>query len=350
MIINPLSVAALTVDGFSLGLAAATTAGTMYMLPALRNSSSIATGERLTLLENRLYLLFWMGAVLLILRFAAWPLFYFTLHSFVPEIEGAMCIFGARNLLPTLTRTMEVIKPLLFFLGLIWLILFRFERFASRQDQVKQFTRQGQGRVLFLLLLCSLAALADSGGTVLLWLQSNAELAVSCCTTVTDIPDRFTVWMPKSIFGPAYSMLLWYLFFGANLLLIFQIILSYRKSLLAAVPTLHLLFLFVFGLLNGVIGLFAFIEVIAPRLMGLPFHHCIYCMVQTVVDGPLMLALFAVGNFAVAACLPITLLARNWTEDEPLNKGIRLLLYIGLLGVSGSTIMVAAHLLAEKIG
>lgn len=345
MIINPLSVAALTVDGLSFGLAAATAAGALAMLPAL--GKSLSTGERLTLQENRLYLLFWMGAVLLILRFVAWPLFYFTLHSFVPEIEGAMCIFGARNFLPTLTRVLELVKPLLFFLGLIWLVLFRFERFASKHDSGN---RKGQSRVLFLLLFCSLASLVDSGGSVWLWLQSSAELAVSCCTTVTDIPDRFTVWVPQSIFGPIYSQLLWYLFFGTNLLLIIQVVLCYRKSLTGAVSTPYLLVLFVLGLLNSVIGLFSFIEVIAPRLMGLAFHHCLYCMVQTVADGPLLLALFVVGNFAVTACLPIRLLAVNWTQEEALNKGIQLLLFIGLSGVSGSTIMVIAHLLAERIG
>ena len=174
MIINPLSVAALTVDGLSLGLAGVTAAGALAMLPAL--GKAITTGERLTLQENRLYLLFWMGAVLLLLRFAAWPLFYFTLHSFIPEIEGAMCIFGARNLLPTLTRVLELVKPLLFFLGLIWLVLFRFERFAYKQESD---SRKGQNRVFFLLLFCSLAALVDSGGSVWLWLQSSAELAVS---------------------------------------------------------------------------------------------------------------------------------------------------------------------------
>jgi len=344
VIVNALSVAALTVDGLSTGLAGLTVAGAVFgMASSVRDS----TGERLTLQENRLYLLFWMGAVLLVLRFAAWPLFYVTLHSFIPEIEGAMCIFGARNLLPDLTRVLEICKPLLFFLGLIWLLLFRFERFAEKHDTHE---RKGQGRVLFLLLLCSVLALVDSGGSVFLWLKSSAELAVSCCTTVTDIPDRFTVWLPQSIFGPKYSGLLWFLFFGVNLLLVTQAAFCYRKTLSGAVPVPYLIFLFVSSLLNTVVGLFAFIEVIAPRLMGLAFHHCLYCMVQKVTDGPLLMALFIVGNFSVAACLPVYLLARNWTQAEPLNKGIQMLLFIGLLAVSGSGIMVVAHLLAENIG
>ena len=345
MIINPLSVAALTVDGFSLGLAGATTAASLVLLPGFARAPQ--SGEQMTILENRMYLLFWMATVLLLLRFAGWPLFYYTLHSFIPEIEGAMCIFGARNLLPTLTRTLEVLKPFLFFLGLIWLALFRFERFSS---QTGRRNRAGQLTVWGVLLICSLVALADSTGSVLLWLQSSAELAVSCCTTVTDIPDRFTVWIPQSLFGPAWSLLLWYLFFIANLLLIAQILLCYRLSRTSVPATGQLLVLFLLALINTVCGLFAFIEVIAPRLMGLTFHHCMYCMVQTVADGPLLMILFVVGNFAAAACLPIILLARQWAQAEPLNKGLQQLLFAALLGVSGAVTLVAAHLLAERLG
>ncbi len=346
MIINPLSVSALTLDGLSLGLSAVTAAGTLFMLPAMRKTP--ASGEQMTIRENRLYLLFWMGAVLLILRFASWPMFYYTLHSFIPEIEGAMCIFGVRNLLPTLTRLVEILKPLLFFLGLVWLVLFRFERFGAKNSTIG---RQGQAVVLILLLLCSLSALTESFCSVWLWLQSSAELAVSCCTTVTDIPDRFTVWIPQSLLGSGYSQLLWYLFFGMNLLLIAQGILCQRKMAAQAQSTpLWLWLLFVLTLLNMVTGLFSFIEVIAPRLMGLPFHHCMYCMVQKVADGPLLMALFVVGNFAFAACLPVFLVSRKWTKESVLHKGIQTLLFIGLLGVSGSAVMVAAHLLAERIG
>ena len=84
--------------------------------------------------------------------------------------------------------------------------------------------------------------------------------------------------------------------------------------------------------------------------MGLTFHHCMYCMVQTVADGPLLMILFVVGNFAAAACLPIILLARQWAQAEPLNRGLQQLLFAALLGVSGAVTLVAAHLLAERIG
>lgn len=339
MIVNPWTVSSLSLDIASagLGLIAAVAAGNQF-----RTTTKCLpeTGERLAESEDRLYLLFWIGAVFLFLRFLAWPLFYFSLHSIIPEVAGAMCIFGTRNLQPVLTKTLELVKPLLFFTGLVWLLVFRLERFFYQSGSGSKARKSS----LLLLSFCLIAGLVDSIGSAILWIQSDAELAVSCCTTITDIPSRFTVWVPTSLFGHDYYPLLWGLFYGSNILLICIALLLLRKVTKGG--TKHRLFfsLLTLALLNTTIGLFAFIEVIAPQLMNLPFHHCLYCMVQNVMDAPVFVALFIAGNAFLGAIFPVHLLTASWAEKTHLNLLTRKLLFFGVLFLSGNLLMITTHI------
>jgi hypothetical protein len=291
--------------------------------------------------EDRMYLAFWMGTILLAVRFLAWPLFYLVLHSFISEIEGAMCIFGTRNMLPILTRFIELLKPLLFFAGLVWLVLFRLERFATLSGKG---ARAGNF-ILAMLFLCSLLALVDSVASAVLWMRSSSELAVSCCTTVTDIPSRFTVWMPVSLFGPTYETPLWYLFFILNSLSAGLLVLAYRAADRMRSPLALFSLVGLVSMANCILTVIAYIEVIAPRLMRLPFHHCLYCMVQNVIDAPVFVALFIVGTCSAVAVFPVWLLARSWAGKEALVSAVRSLLMTGFLCLTGSVLMIALHLL-----
>ncbi len=335
MIVNPYSTTALTLDLLSTGLAAATLFKTGALVFQRAKVESVAA-EKLTGREDQLYLVFWMGAVLLLIRLALWPFFYLVLQSFVPEVEGTMCIFGVRNLLPTLTRVLELIKPLLFFCGTLWLILFRLERFGRKA--------QGGKSMLLLLGICSIAALFDSAGSAVLWIRASADLAVSCCTTITDIPTRFTVWVPVALFGPGFTTPLWSLYFGLNVLVIVNCLLGYR--VVVSGKKRGIIFSAISGMafINAVVSTLAYIEVIAPRLMHMPFHHCIYCFVQQVVDAPLILALFILGCFFLMAVSPAWYLARSWADEKILGQTIRSLLFFGGIFLGGSLLMVAVHL------
>jgi len=252
-----------------------------------------------------------------------------------------MCIFGARNLQPVLSRTLELCKPLLFYSGLVWLLIFRLERFGNKAGAENAARKSS----LILLSLCIVTGLVDSIGSVILWLRSNAELAVSCCTTVTDIPSRFTVWIPESLFGSEYASLLWIAYFTSNTLLItgsFWVRHQLTKDRLHGASFFCLLILV---LINSVIGTFAFIELIAPQLMGLPFHHCLYCLVQNVIDAPLFVALFILGNSMLGALYPVWLLASKWAENPAMIALLSRLLLLGTLCISGSLLMITTHLL-----
>lgn len=339
MIVNPWTVSALGVDMVSAGLGLITTGLAVKHL-SRSWAEKKQSGEQLAAIEDSLYLLFWLGSVFLILRFLAWPLFYITLHSLIPEISGAMCIFGARNLQPTLSRTLEITKPLLFYAGLVWLLVFRLERFGNSPGS-ESLARKSS---LILLCVCSIAGLVDSCGSVILWLRSNSELAVSCCTTVTDIPSRFTVWIPESLFGSEYETLLWVLYFSSHAILILGSLFIHtrlNKKISTGTPFLLLL---VLVLMNCVIGIFAFIEVISPYLMDLPFHHCLYCLMQNVMDAPLFVTLFILGNFLIGAIYPVWKLSVQWVKKPLLNSLVSRLLLLGALCLSGSVLMISTHL------
>lgn len=340
MIVNPWTVSALSLDAASVGLGVITTVLCVRQL-STSWSGKQDYGERLATVEDRLYLLFWLGAVFLLLRFLAWPLFYLTLHSLIPEISGAMCIFGARNLQPVLSRSLELVKPLLFYSGLVWLLIFRLERFGNRAGTENTARKNS----LILLSLCSIIGLTDSLGSVILWLRSNAELAVSCCTTVTDIPSRFTVWIPESLFGSEYTRLLWILYFVSNVLLILCTLFVRRRMNKKDLSGSSFLGMLILVLANCVIGTFAFIEVIAPQLMALPFHHCLYCLVQNVMDAPLFVALSILGNSTIGALYPVWLLSSKWAKNRALTTLLSTLLLTGSLCLSGSLLMVTTHLL-----
>ena len=79
--------------------------------------------------------------------------------------------------------------------------------------------------------------------------------------------------------------------------------------------------------------------------MNLPFHHCLYCLVQNVIDAPIFVGLFVLGNSLVAAMFPVWLLAKKWAEASALVSLLSWLLLAGTLSLSGSVLMVTTHLL-----
>ena len=340
MIVNPWTVSALSVDIVSAGLGLVT-AGLAIRQISSSWANKHQSGEEIAEIENRLYLLFWLTTVFLIIRFLAWPLFYLTLHSLIPEISGAMCIFGARNLQPLLSRGLELCKPLLFYAGLVWLLTFRLERFGYRTGTETSARKNS----LILLCICCFTGLADSIGSIVLWLRSNAELAVSCCTTVTDIPSRFTVWIPESLFGSEYARLLWILYFVSNAVLVVAGFMVRRLLTASTLSAKAFFSLLILVLINSVIGTFAFIEVISPHIMSLPFHHCLYCLVQNIMDAPIFVALFVLGNTVMGTLYPVWMLSHKWAETTMLTNLFSRLIVIAALCLSGSILMITTHLL-----
>jgi hypothetical protein len=294
------------------------------------------TPEERTLLEDRSYLVLLILAIVLMMRLINWPLFYATLQSFITDVEGAMCIFGVTQVKPGLTRFLELLKPINFFLIGGWLLL----HFLDRGTKTSPLMR----RKLLLLSVIGLFVLFDSIGDILLMIRIVPESLVSCCTTITDILNRPTRATPESIFGPEYAQPLQALFFITHLALMGFIGVTLKSKIFRR-PILGLLFLF--SLLNAILFLLSQIEVFAPRMMHLPFHHCLYCLWQYVPDSIIMYLLFILGTFSVGWAFTTDLFGKIGEASDLLPNYLRKIYWFAFFFLSASLILITIHLLLD---
>jgi hypothetical protein len=307
-----------------------------------QKSGRSCTPEERTSLEDRSYLVFLIMVIVLLIRLINWPLFYGTLQSFIHDIEGAMCIFGVTQVKPGLTLFLEYLKPINFFLIGGWLILHILDR-ATKTSPL-------MGRKLLLLSAISLFVLIDSIGDILLMIKIAPGTLVSCCTTVTDISNRPTRTTPESLLGPEYAQFLQVLFFITHIALIGIIGFSLKfKKLEATFLRRRVLLgiLFLFAILNGFIFILSQIEVFAPKLMHLPFHHCLYCLWQYVPDSIVMYLLFILGTFSVGWGFTTELFGRQGEAADLLPGYLRKIYLFAFFFLLASLVMLIIHLLVD---
>jgi hypothetical protein len=339
MILNALSITMIFLGVLSVLLAIW---GGTYSLILCRKWKRPSRPEEKTSLEDRSYLVLLIMVIVLLVRLINWPLFYITLQSFISDIEGAMCIFGVTQVKPGLTRFLEFLKPITFFLIGGWFILHILDRATKTSPLMR--------RKLFLLSIISLLVLIDSLGDIFLILGIAPESLVSCCTTITDILNRPTRTTPESIFGPEYAHPLQVLFFITHLALIGIIGITLKSKTLEITflrrrPILGLLFLF--AILNAFIFLLSQIEVFAPRMMHLPFHHCLYCLWQYVPDSIAMYLFFILGTFSVGWGFTTELFGRHGETADLLPIFLRKIYSFAFFFLSASLIMLVIHLLVD---
>ena len=105
-------------------------------------------------------------------------------------------------------------------------------------------------------------------------------------------------------------------------------------------------FLFLFAVLNGGLFLLTQIEVHAPKIMSLPYHHCLYCLWQYVPDSILMYLFFILGTSAVGWAFLSDLMGRSVETKNLLNKHIRMLYGFAVFCFAASMVMNTVHLVA----
>ena len=333
MILNALSITMIFIGALSALLAIW---GGISSLILYRKWKRPSRPEEKTSLEDRSYLILLIMVIVLVVRLINWPLFYVTLQSFISDIEGAMCIFGVTQVKPGLTRFLELLKPITFFLIGGWLILHVLDRATKTSPLMR--------RKLFLLSIISLLVLIDSLGDIFLILGIAPESLVSCCTTITDILNRPTRTTPESIFGPEYARPLQAFFSITHLALIGFIGVSLKFKTFRK-PILGLLFLFSF--LNAILFLLSQIEVFAPRMMHLPFHHCLYCLWQYVPDSILLFAFFSLGTFSVGWGFTTELFGKHGETADLLPIYLRKIYWFAFFFLSASLVMLIIHLLVD---
>jgi len=333
MILNALSITMIFIGALS-GLLAIW--GGISSLILYRKWKRPAAPEEKSSLEDRSYLILLIMVIVLLVRLINWPLFYVTLQSFISDIEGAMCIFGVTQVKVDLTRFSETLKPITFFLIGGWLILHVLDRATKTSPLMR--------RKLFLLSIISLLVLIDSLGDIFLILGIAPESLVSCCTTITDILNRPTRTTPESIFGPQYAQFLQSIFLITHLALIgfVGLILRSKKPRRAILG-----FLCLFSIVNAVLFLLSQIEVFAPRMMHLPFHHCLYCLWQYVPDSIPLFAFFSLGTFSVGWGFTTELFGKHGETADLLPIYLRKIYWFAFFFLSASLMMLLIHLMID---
>lgn len=336
MILNVFTIIQIFISSLSFILMA--WAGLLALNLAVRLKRS-STPEDRALIEDRSHLAVLVAVVVLGIRLFNWPLYYATLQSFVPDIEGAMCIFGVTQVQRTLTGISELLKPVSFFVIGGWLAL----HFLDQQTRTSAL----MGRKLLVLSVTAFVVVLDSSLDIAQMLTISPDRIVSCCTTVTDVLDRPTRQVPQSAVGPHYSSFLEIGYYAANILMILLLgVLHVRMNSEGLRPWRRLVLAFVclLALFNAVLFLLAQIEVHAPRIMNLPFHHCLYCLWQYVPDTILMYAFFIVATSATGWAFLLDMLGRSEESMDALNRYIRRLYGFASVCYAASLIMNSVHL------
>jgi len=307
----------------------------------------VRAGDEKTAAEDRSYLLFLTAAVILIVKLLSWPFFYVTLQSYVPHIHGAMCIFGVLQVNADFSNVLQIFKPVMFFLIGGWLLLNKLDRTTE--------TAPLFGRKLLFLSLVSAVALVDSAGEVIYFTSFEGGTDVTCCTLFFDLPERSTAMLPISFLGEDYERYLLPLYYLSNICFITFMAVSYvrfsRDRFISLPVNLQVLALLgagvVLSLINAIISLFALFEVIAPKIMELPYHHCIYCMWQYAPDSIVITALSIIGTFSVNWAFFLYAAGRHKETVPHMIKYVRNLYFLGITALAASVAMVTIHFIAK---
>lgn len=305
-------------------------------LSLYRRSVSVSNVEERVLIEEKSHLLLLIALTVFIVKLFLWPFLYITLQSYIPFVQGSMCIFGVTQVQPGFSAIIQIIKPFVFFSLGTWLIINKMDEKTERA----LLKRKG-----FLLLAgASLISLLDSLVEILYLSGFDIETSVACCTTVFDIPKkRFTAALSSVFVGKEYQGLIMPLYYLSNLCflsLMISILVYYRHK--GRFPLVLVIGAGPMALINGAVTLVATFEVIAPRVMGMPDHHCLYCLWQYVPVSILFSIFFIIGTFSPLWALIIQFFRDGGSLSLIIGSYMRrlYLIGIGLIGLCGITVAI----------
>jgi len=298
--------------------------------------------------ERSIHLATLVAVVCLAILLIGWPLLYAMLDSFVPEIPGAMCIYGVTKVMPVMNAVVQAAKPALIFVLGAWLLL------ESLRRQSGLPARRARG-MLALALVAGLLALAHGAELYYVFsMDSLQEVSCCCCCgaggNANVQPAAF--YLPWVLPSSACQAVLNTLFFGGVPLLAVWLLVRSRwrtpRSKGFARAQCVLLLVAAAGVATA--ALLEFSQVLAPLLMRLPFHHCLYCLLLNgrAADAALIVGNLAVGSFA-AGWAALLCPALQTTSSAPAAwHWHRRLCLLGATTLLASLLMVAIHLAVHR--
>lgn len=262
MISNQLVLIYLTVSGFAVALGLI---GIFQGTCCLRLWPERENYEKRHRLEKRIYALMSVFIPLFIWRLLALPLWFGTLKSLIPSIPGAMCLYGVVAAAPLGLGGASLGQLLLPFLLSIWFMWRRFDHQHIAQPLLKSEVILALGIGAGIVLLSGLEV-----GT----LVSVKPRLVHCCTSLFDQPQFRT--NSTRLMGKFPVMLLeWWMAFWV----LVSVWLKFTAWKPAQKGSNTLWITLAAGISFGATILFM-IEILAPRLLRLPLHHCPFCLLE----------------------------------------------------------------------
>jgi hypothetical protein len=345
MILNAYAVLDAFVSLLRLGLGVLVLVGGLAAWRAWGHQAATPEGRKAV--EERCYLLFVLAGFLLALNIVSWPIFYLLLQSYVPQWPGVMCIYGVTRVgagslgparfLPGLLAALQAAKPALVFVSGAWFVLY----LVNRQTPTAPLT----GRTLVVLLAAGLLAAADAAAelTYLAIPKKEEFLSAGCCTQPFDVAEGPSRFLPRALAGPDDEPRLYGAYYAANGAMVLALGGCTRLGRWLS-PRRWLAPLLLGTVVCVAVNAVFLVEVAAPRLLHLPYHHCPYDLVPRVPESVVAVALFVGGSFSVGwACLAAWL--GGAAEARPFLRGmVARLLRLGLLGFGGSLVMTSVEL------
>jgi hypothetical protein len=293
--------------------------------------------------EERYYLLALVSFVLLFLNVAAWPLFYLMLESFIPQWPDVMCIYGvtqigarstsASRYLPALVRTLEITKPLLIFVGGAWFCL----HLANRRTATAPLKR----RVYSCVLVLGMLALTDCAVEIgyLSIPKTEETLQNGCCTLRFDVAEQAQGFLAQAGYDDHNRLPLGRLFWGINGFLLIALLISmsrwrwqYDRLVVLWLPAL--------ALVSLPVSLTYLVEVVAPAILHLPYHHCPYDLIPKAPESILAIVLYLFGLFAVGWASLTWCVGRSEETHSFLRNQVTNLLWLAFSSYLGSFVMI----------
>jgi len=231
----------------------------------------------------------------------------------------------------------------IFILG-AWLLLELVRRRSGRPPR--------QSRGLAALAIVSGFVIFSYAAELYYVFNMNTLNEVSCCSYCAAARSAKlqapAYYLPWDLPGPVAGIALNALFFAGIPLLAFWLIVQPRRRTVrhtaVALTENTLLLAAAAGL--ALASLAEFSEVLAPLLMRLPFHHCLYCLMinRNVPDSPLMIANLAIGIFAAGWAAMLGLCMPAESETPPVLPLHRQMCLLGATTLLASVLMVVIHL------
>ncbi|MFN3478981.1 MAG: hypothetical protein ACK415_01230 [Thermodesulfovibrionales bacterium] len=307
-------------------------------LSLYRKTLTVFNVEGRVLVEERSHLLLVIAITVFIIKLLIWPFLYVTLQSYIPYVQGAMCIFGVTQVQSGFSVLIQIIKPFVFFSLGAWLIVNKID------ERTERALLQRKG---FLLLSgASLLSLLDSLIDILYFSGFDIKTSVACCTTVFDLPEkRFTATLSSVFIGKEYQGFIMPLYYLSNLFflsLMISILVYYRYK--GSYPLVLVTGAGLMGLINGAVTLIATFEVIAPRVTGLPDHHCLYCLWQYAPVSIPFTAFFIIGTLSPLWAVVIQFFRHDKLHSVIINDYMKRLYLLGIgLNVSITFTVAIEH-------